>query len=107
MRDSWCRRKCEEFSTNVILSIAALYGACAANRSDFRLTRALTVLGSFDSKGEQMLSLFDQEMTMLEQNELAQHESVIERGIQTFVEVGASLMEIRDKRLYRRTHSSF
>lgn len=34
-------------------------------------------------------------------------EQTIEHGLQTFVEVGTALMEIRDSRLYRETHSSF
>lgn len=34
-------------------------------------------------------------------------EAVIERGLGTFVEVGEALMEIRDQRLYRSTHSDF
>jgi VRR-NUC domain len=34
-------------------------------------------------------------------------EAIIERGVQTFVEVGEALMEIRDSRLYKQTHSSF
>ena len=34
-------------------------------------------------------------------------EQVIERGLTTFVEVGQALMEIRDGRLYRATHSDF
>lgn len=44
---------------------------------------------------------------MLEQTELQQHEAVIGRGLQTFVEVGNALMAIRDSRLYRATHRSF
>ena len=38
---------------------------------------------------------------------LAELETVIERGRQTFIEVGAALMEIRDQRLYRETHATF
>jgi hypothetical protein len=34
-------------------------------------------------------------------------EVVIERGMQTFVEVGNALREIRDARLYKQSHSSF
>jgi len=34
-------------------------------------------------------------------------ERVIERGLATFVEVGQALIEIRDQRLYRATHTSF
>ncbi len=38
---------------------------------------------------------------------LADCEAVIERGLNTFVEVGAALMEIRDARLYRASHGDF
>jgi len=34
-------------------------------------------------------------------------ETIIERGQQTFIEVGNALMEIRDERLYRETHATF
>lgn len=34
-------------------------------------------------------------------------EAVIERGLDTFVEVGEALLEIRDARLYHRTHGTF
>ena len=34
-------------------------------------------------------------------------ERVIEQGLTTFVEVGEALLEIRDRRLYRATHTSF
>lgn len=38
---------------------------------------------------------------------LPELEKVIERGQQTFIEVGRALMEIRDRRLYRETHATF
>ncbi|HEX6762895.1 MAG TPA: hypothetical protein VF094_08855 [Gaiellaceae bacterium] len=38
---------------------------------------------------------------------LAELEHVVEQGLQTFVEVGLALAEIRDGRLYRATHSTF
>lgn len=38
---------------------------------------------------------------------LVELESVIERGIATFVDVGAALLEIRENRLYRESHESF
>jgi len=34
-------------------------------------------------------------------------ERVIEHGIETFIEVGQALLEIRDQRLYRETHATF
>lgn len=38
---------------------------------------------------------------------LAQCEQVIERGIRSFVEVGAALLKIREERLYLATHKTF
>jgi hypothetical protein len=38
---------------------------------------------------------------------LAELEGVIERGLQTFIEVGRALLEIRDSRLYRENYSTF
>jgi hypothetical protein len=38
---------------------------------------------------------------------LAELESIVERGLATFVEVGAALLEIRDSRLYHQTHKTF
>jgi len=34
-------------------------------------------------------------------------ESIIERGMQTFIEVGTALLEIRDKKLYKQDHQTF
>lgn len=42
-----------------------------------------------------------------EQTKLVDLEGVIERGITTFVEVGAALALIREQRLYRDTHDTF
>jgi phage N-6-adenine-methyltransferase len=42
-----------------------------------------------------------------DQRRLEELEALIERGLRTFVEVGAALMEIRDSRLYRETHATF
>jgi hypothetical protein len=47
------------------------------------------------------------ELALLEHKRLDELEAIIERGVQTFVEVGEALMEIRDSRLYKQTHSSF
>jgi hypothetical protein len=38
---------------------------------------------------------------------LGELEGVIERGLATFVDVGAALLEIRDSRLYRESHATF
>lgn len=42
-----------------------------------------------------------------EKARLADLEQVVERGLQTFHEVGSALLEIREQRLYRHTHSTF
>ena len=42
-----------------------------------------------------------------ETERLTELETVIERGLQTFVEVGNALMEIRDGRLYRAEYDTF
>lgn len=42
-----------------------------------------------------------------EVDRLAELEAVVERGKQTFIEVGAALAEIRDQRLYRAEHTTF
>jgi len=45
--------------------------------------------------------------TEAEATRFAELESVIAGGLQTFVEVGAALLEIRDIRLYRASHRTF
>jgi DNA modification methylase len=47
------------------------------------------------------------ELTAPERERLAELEAVVERGLDTFVEVGRALLEIRDARLYRETHATF
>lgn len=49
----------------------------------------------------------DSQLSLTERNELQACEQVIERGLQTFYEVGQALMEIRDAKLYRAEYSSF
>jgi hypothetical protein len=46
-------------------------------------------------------------LTASESTALAEHEAVIERGIQTFYEVGMALADIRDRKLYRADHRTF
>lgn len=46
-------------------------------------------------------------LTMDEQEELLDHEAIIEQSQAVFVEVGNALMAIRDAKLYRATHTSF
>ena len=46
-------------------------------------------------------------LTATEQHDLVQLESLIERGLETFVQVGQALGRIRSERLYRESHSTF
>lgn len=45
-------------------------------------------------------------LSATEGGRLADLEVTIERGLTTFVEVGAALSEIRESRLYRQTHGT-
>ena len=47
------------------------------------------------------------DLTADERNDLLALEAVIEAGQETFVQVGAALLAIRDHRLYRETHKTF
>lgn len=47
------------------------------------------------------------ELAVAEAARLAELEQVVERGLQTFVDVGQALLEIRRRELYRATHGSF
>lgn len=47
------------------------------------------------------------DVTLAERDRLAELEAVVDRGMQTFVDVGNALMEIRDSRLYREKHGTF
>lgn len=46
-------------------------------------------------------------LTVIEETRLRENEAIIERGLNTFVDVGNALAEIRDGKLYRQTHSTF
>ncbi len=46
-------------------------------------------------------------ITGVEADRLAVLEEVIDRGVQTFIDVGNALAEIRDSRLYRQSHGRF
>lgn len=46
-------------------------------------------------------------LTVTESDRLAECEATIERGFQTFAEVGTALLEIRDSRLYRSEFGTF
>ncbi len=55
-----------------------------------------------------MLELFaPPELTVAECDRLTALEQTIERGLQTFVDVGTALLEIRDTRLYRQAFGTF
>src|SRR4030042_6085647 len=47
------------------------------------------------------------DLSTTERVRLEQYEKIIERGKQTFIEVGSALMSIRESRLYRATHATF
>ena len=49
----------------------------------------------------------DSLLAVTEQHKLEEYETVIERGLNTFVDVGNALAQIRDGKLYRQTHSTF
>ncbi len=46
-------------------------------------------------------------LSKAERTRLRTLEAIVDRGVQTFVQVGQALKEIRDSRLYRRTHKRF
>jgi hypothetical protein len=48
-----------------------------------------------------------QHLTEAEVSQLAEHEQVIEHGVQTFYEVGRALLDIRNRRLYRENFGTF
>lgn len=60
-----------------------------------------------DGDGAADYDLMDVMLTEDERSCLKTHEAVIERGLKTFYEVGAALLEIRDGKLYRETHATF
>lgn len=53
------------------------------------------------------MSVLTYDLTTEEQEDLRGCEAVIERGRKTFIEVGAALAEIRDRKLHRRSHETF
>lgn len=46
-------------------------------------------------------------LTPTEQNHLKFYEAKIEKGLKTFIEVGESLLKIKNEKLYRQSHSTF
>ena len=53
------------------------------------------------------VSVAEPVLSKVEQRHLGRLEKRIAAGLQTFREVGAALLEIRDSRLYRETHATF
>ena len=49
----------------------------------------------------------DNRLTSREKDNLEAKEKIIEKGINTFVEVGHALLVIRDRRLYRASYDTF
>ncbi len=47
------------------------------------------------------------ELSVVEQSELSRLESIIEKNLKSFYEVGKALTEIRDQRLYREKYETF
>lgn len=58
------------------------------------------------AKADRTTAITDQ-LSNSEEYELVAFEATIERGLQTFVEVGNALAEIREKRLYRAQYGTF
>lgn len=54
-----------------------------------------------------MANLDTPQLSTVEQAELTACETIIKKGLQTFIEVGSALMSIRDNQLYRATHATF
>ncbi len=46
------------------------------------------------------------ELNELEVRRLTELESVIDRGLETFMEVGRALLEIRESKLYRKSYKT-
>ena len=46
-------------------------------------------------------------LSEVEEQALKKYEEIISKGLNTFLEVGHALAEIRDRRLYRATHDTF
>ena len=46
-------------------------------------------------------------LSIVESDNLLLYESIIERGLKTFVEVGGALLAIRESKLYRQEYGTF
>lgn len=51
--------------------------------------------------------MMNMDLTIIESQQIASLEKIIESGLRTFAEVGSALMEIRNGRLYRASHGTF
>ncbi len=51
--------------------------------------------------------MITQELLTAEQQEFSEYEEIIEKGLQTFLDVGIALAKIRDRRYYREQYNSF
>lgn len=65
------------------------------------------MLSQPDDNAGESAELAEGELTPEEQDRLARYETVIERGLRTFFEVGTALVVIRNERLYRAEHPTF
>lgn len=76
-----------------------------------RDTSATTTVASRESSAGPLsvpeTSADTEAMTLRDREKLAQHEEAITRGLQTFLDVGSRLADIRDKRLYRDQDTTF
>jgi hypothetical protein len=76
--------------------------ACARG---FVVHHAVKAADTYADKGAMAVELVT--LSKPEHSRLSELETVVERGLATFIEVGSALMEIRDARLYRATHANF
>ena len=79
-------------------SAAAVKGGLVVRRSD---------VDPVDGDQDRSPLANSADLTDVETDRLDELEHVVARGLQTFVEVGQALGEIRDRRLYRATHGTF
>jgi hypothetical protein len=79
------------------------------NKKDFLAYKAR--LNSHDDESAIADDLMIPEITgplsEVERQGLEEDEKIIERGLEEFVQVGSALMDVRMRRLYRETHSTF
>jgi len=64
-------------------------------------------IGELSGNGDSQPVAMRRRLTSDEQTALKRCEKIIRKGAAEFIRVGLALREIRDRRLYRETHSSF